>query len=104
VTHTYSASPHLLFNTWFGWNQQNGGSLSGAPFCPADAGISVVGTKPCELSVSVGGGFGINSNHYGAFNRGDQTYREDVTYIKGSHELHFGGEALRIRAPMANTF
>jgi len=104
VTHTYNASPHLLFNTWFGWNQQNGGSLSGAPFCPADAGINVVGTKPCELSVSVGGGFNINSNHFGAFNRGDQTYREDVTYIKGSHELHFGGEALRIRAPMANMF
>src|SRR6266478_1869310 len=104
VTHTYNASPHLLFNTWFGWNQQNGGSLSGAPFCPADAGINIVGTEPCELSIGVGGGFGIGSNHYGAFNRGDSTYREDVTYIKGSHELHFGGEALRIRAPMANTF
>ncbi|HKW97142.1 MAG TPA: TonB-dependent receptor [Bryobacteraceae bacterium] len=104
VTHTYNANPHLLFNTWFGWNQQNGGSLSGAPFCPADAGINVVGTKPCELSIGVGGGFGIGSNHYGAFNRGDSTYREDVTWIKGAHEIHFGGEALRIRAPMANTF
>jgi Carboxypeptidase regulatory-like domain len=104
VTYTYNASPHLLFNTWFGWNQQNGGSLSGAPFCPADAGINVVGTKPCELSIGVGGGFGIGSNHFGAFNRGDSTYREDVTYIKGGHELHMGGEALRIRAPMANTY
>jgi hypothetical protein len=104
VTHTYNASPHLLFNTWFGWNQQNGGSLSGAPFCLPDAGVSVAATKPCELSIGVGGGFSIQTNHYGAFNRGDQTYREDVTYIVGSHELHFGGEALRIRAPMANTY
>jgi hypothetical protein len=104
VTHTYNATPHLLFSTWFGWDQQNGGSLSGAPFCPPDAGINIAGTSPCELSVSVGGGWGVNSNHYGAFNRGDSTYREDVTYIKGTHELHFGGEALRIRAPMANTF
>jgi hypothetical protein len=104
VTYTYTLSPHLLFNTWFGWNQQNGGSLSGAPFCPADAGIAISGTKPCEISVGVGGGFGVQSNHFGAFNRGDSTYREDVTFIKGSHELHFGGEALRIRAPMANTY
>ena len=104
VTHTYNASPHLLFNTWFGWDQQNGGSLSGAPFCPQAAGIEIAGTTPCELSLSVGGGFGVSSNHYGAFNRGDSTYREDVTYIKGTHELHIGGEALRIRAPMANTF
>ncbi len=104
VTDTYNAGPHLLFATWFGWNRQYGGSLSGAPYCPTDAGINIVGTKPCELAFGVGGGFNVSSNHYGAFNRGDQTYREDVTYIKGTHELHFGGEALRVRAPMANTF
>jgi hypothetical protein len=105
ATYTYNATAHLLFNTWFGWNQQNGGSLSGAPFCFPDAGVvNIASIKPCELVVNVGGGFSISSNHYGAFNRGDSTYREDVTYIKGSHEIHFGGEALRIRAPMANTF
>jgi hypothetical protein len=104
VTHMYNASPRLLFNTWFGWNQQNGGSLSGAPFCPPDAGIDIVGTKPCALRVSVGGAFGINSSNYGAFNRGDSTYREDVTYIKGTHELHFGGEALRIRLTTIDYF
>ncbi len=104
ATHTYTASPHLLFNSWFGWNQQNGGSLSGAPFCLPGAGVNIATTKPCELSVGVGGGFAIQTNHYGAFNRGDQTYREAITFIKGSHELHFGGEALRIRAPMANTY
>jgi len=104
LTDTYSASPHLLFNTWFGWDSQVGGSLSGAPFCAPAAGIQVATTTPCELSIGVGGAFNIQTNHYGAFNRGDQTYREDVTYIRGGHELHFGGEALRIRAPMANTY
>ena len=104
VTDTYTLSPHLLFSTWFGWDQQNGGSISGAPFCMPAAGVEIAATTPCELSLNVGGGFSVQSSHYGAFNRGDQTYREDVTYIKGSHELHFGGEALRIRAPMANTF
>jgi hypothetical protein len=104
VTDTYNATPHLLFNTWFGWDQQNGGSISGAPFCPQDMGVEIAGTKPCELVVQVSGGFNVSSNHYGDFDRGDSTYREDVTWIKGSHELHLGGEALRIRAPMANEF
>ena len=67
-------------------------------------GCQIAGTTPCELVVSVGGGFSVSSNHYGVFDRGDSTYREDVTWIKGSHELHIGGEALRIRAPMANEF
>ncbi len=104
VTDTYSASPNLLFNTWFGWDSQVGGSLSGAPFCAPAAGILIAATTPCELSIGIGGGFNIQTNHYGAFNRGDQTYREDVTFIHGGHELHFGGEALRIRAPMANNY
>ncbi len=104
LTDTYTVGPHLLFNTWFGWNRENGNSLSGAPFCFPDAGVAIASTKPCELVVSVAGGFSINSNHFGAFDRGDQTYRELVTYVKGSHELHFGAEALRITMPQENTF
>jgi hypothetical protein len=103
-TDTYSVTPHLLLNTWFGWNQQNGGSTSGAPFCLPAAGVEIAQTNPCELSIGVAGGFSIQSNHLGAFNRGSQTGREDVTFIKGGHELHFGAEALRIRAPMSNTY
>lgn len=104
VNDIYNVSPSLMFNTWFGWNQQNGGSLSGAPYSPADAGVKIATTTPSELSVSINGGFGIGTNHYGAFNRGDQTVREVVTLMRGAHELQFGGEALRVRAPMANEF
>ncbi len=101
---TYNATPTLMLNTWFGWNQQNGGSLSDAPFSIAQAGVKVATTTPPELFVSINGGFTINTNHLGAFNRGDQTAREVVTLMKGAHELQFGGEALRVRAPMANEF
>ena len=41
INHSYSVSPTLLFNTWFGWNLQTGGSLSGAPFSFPDAGVNV---------------------------------------------------------------
>jgi hypothetical protein len=104
ITDTYSATEHLLFNSFFGWNHQTGGSTSGAPFCLPAAGVSIAATNPCELSIGVGGGFNLQSGHYGAFDRGDQTYREDVTYVAGTHEIHFGGEALRIEAPISNTY
>lgn len=104
VNDIFNVSPNLMLNTWFGWNQQNGGSRSDAPFSIAAAGAKVATTTPPELVVSVTGGFSISTSHYGAFNRGDQTVREVATLMRGSHELQFGGEALRIRAPMANEF
>jgi len=104
VTDSYNATPTLMLTSYFGWNQQNGGSLSDAPFSMADAGAKVATTNPPELVVGVNGGFSINTNHTGDFNRGDQTFREVATLVKGTHELQFGGEALRVRAPMANEF
>jgi hypothetical protein len=100
----YNASSSLMLNTWFGWNQQNGGSVSSAPFSIAKAGVNIATTNPPELFVSINGGFTINTNHLGNFNRGDQTVREVATLMKGNHEIEFGGGALRVRAPMANEF
>ena len=104
VSYTYTFSPTFLTNTWFGWNQQRGGSRSSAPFGFPDAGIKIAAPTPPELSVEVGGGFSIESNHLGDFDRGDWTIRENVTKIKGSHELHFGGEAVRVKNHLVNTF
>ncbi|MGA2984110.1 MAG: TonB-dependent receptor [Terriglobia bacterium] len=104
VNDVYNATPHLMFNTWFGWNQQNGGSRSGAPFSMQTAGVNIASTAIPEISLSVGGGFNISTDHQGDFDRGDQTGREVVTLLKGTHQLQFGGEALRVRAPMANEY
>lgn len=111
ANHTYTASPTLLINSTFGWNRQRGGSLSGAPFSLADAGAAVIGPEsvselnsPPELVVTVTGGFRVRTNHLGAFDRGDFTVREVVTKIKGAHELHFGGEAVRVWNNIVNTF
>lgn len=61
-------------------------------------------TKPPELSVSVGGYFGFDTNHFGNFNRGTDTIREDVSLEHGAHELHFGGEVVRLKNDLTNTF
>ena len=109
--HTYTASPTLLINTTFGFNRQRGGSLSSTDFGLADAGAAVIGPEsveelnsPPELVVTVTGGFRIRTNHLGDFDRGDFTIREVVTKISGAHELHFGGEVVRLENPIVNTF
>ncbi len=101
---TYTHSPTLLFNTWFGWDSQTGGSRSGAPYGFPAAGIQVAAPTPPELVVSVSGFFGISTNHLGDFDRGDYTIREDVTKQHGVHEFHFGGEAVRVTNNLVNTY
>ncbi|MBI3695392.1 MAG: TonB-dependent receptor [Acidobacteria bacterium] len=111
INHTWTLSPTLLVNSTFGVNRQRGGSLSSADFGFAAAGVKVLGPEhvkklnaPPELAMSVTGGFGIGTNHLGDFDRGDFTIREVVTKVKGAHELRFGGEAVRVRNHVINTF
>jgi hypothetical protein len=100
----YALSPTVLFNTWFGWSAQTGGSLSGAPFGFPDAGIQVAAPTPPEISMYVNSYFSADTNHLGVFDRGDYTVREDVTVQRGKHEIHIGGEAVRISNTLVNTF
>jgi len=108
--HTFMVSPTFLFNTTFGYNRQRGGSISSAPFSFHDAGSNILGPQdstlkaPPELSVSVTSGFSISTNHLGQFDRGDFTIREVVTKIKGTHEIKFGGEAVRVSNHLINTY
>jgi carboxypeptidase family protein/TonB-dependent receptor-like protein len=104
VDHTYARSATLLFNTSFGWNSQTGGSTSGAPFSWADLSAHVAHGNPPELSLGITSGFSIASNHEGTFNRYNYAIREGVTKIIGKHELHLGGEALRVSVDLVNTF
>ena len=108
VNHTWTLNPTLLINSTFGVNRQRGGSLSSADFGFHAAGVKVTGPEdvkslsaPPELAMSVTGGFGINANHMGDFDRGDFTIREVVTKIRGAHELRFGGEAVRVRITLS---
>jgi hypothetical protein len=111
INHTWTVTPAFLINSTFGVNRQRGGSLSSADFGFAAAGVKVVGPEhvkklnaPPELALSITGGFGIGTNHLGDFDRGDFTIREVATKIIGGHELRFGGEAVRVRNHVINTF
>src|SRR2546426_986226 len=104
INHSYSVSPTLLFNSWFGWNLQTGGSLSGAPFSFPDAGVMVASQTPPELSMPVDGYFDIETNHNGDFDRGDYSIRENVPLTRRRQEIHFGGEVVRLKNHLRNAF
>ncbi len=104
VSHIYTQSPTLLFNTTFGWASQTGGSLSSAPFSLPSLGAKIASSDPPEISFGITSGFTIGTNHFGIFNRGSYTFREDVTKLIGKHELHIGGQALRVTNNLINTY
>jgi hypothetical protein len=104
VNDAYTASANLLFNTWFGWNRQDGGYIPGVPFSANALGSNIAASPSPQLTIFVNGYFNIIGPNVGAYNRGDQTLREVVTLIKGHHQLTFGGEMLRVVAPIANQY
>jgi hypothetical protein len=109
VVDIYPISSNTLLNSYFGYTSQNGDTLSAEPFTIADAGSLIA--QPVQvsdakvMSVSVAGNFSIGKQHStGVWDRGDQSFREVVTLVRNSHDIEFGGEFLRIRAPMSNTY
>ena len=110
VVDMYGISPTFLLSSYFGYNSENGTTLSSAPFSMADAGANMAvpqnlgGGNAAVLNVTVGGEFTLPGTPYGIWNRGDQSLREIATWMKGKHEVQFGGEILRVRLPMGNQY
>ena len=102
INHTFTARPTVMMNTWFGWNQQRGGSIANATFGFSDAGMVIASPKDPELDFAVDGYFTVGTSNKGDFDRGDWTLREDVSWIKGAHEFHFGGEFVRVKNRLDN--
>lgn len=98
------ASPNLLFNTWFGWNKQDGGYIPGVPFSADALGSKIAPSPSPQLTILVDGYFDIIGPNVGAYNRGDQTLREVATWVKGRNQITFGGEMLRVVAPISNQY
>jgi outer membrane receptor protein involved in Fe transport len=112
VVDIFTISPTFLLSSYFGYNSENGTTLSSAPFSMADAGVNMAvpqnrgGGDAAVLNVTVSGGgaFTLPGTPYGVWNRGDQSLREIATWMKGKHEVQFGGEILRVRLPMGNQY
>lgn len=108
VVDIFTVSSRTLLSSYFGYTSQNGETLSAAPFNMADAGVHIAqptNFKP-PLNVYVGGDFDVAAQlgAVGKWDRGDQSLREVITLSRKNHEIEFGGEAKRIRAPMGNIY
>jgi hypothetical protein len=110
IVDIYTISPTFLLSSYFGYNSENGTTLSSAPFSFADAGSNIAvpqnlgGGNSAVLNLTVGGDIFLPGTPYGLWNRGDQSLREIATWMKGKHEVQFGGEILRVRLPMGNQY
>ena len=104
VNYVYTASSKLLFSTWYGLNDESGQSTTGAPYGFNTAGVNIAEPSSPTLNVTVGGGFGISTGYFGPFTRKTQEIQENVTWLKGGHELHFGGSYARVNTPKNNEY
>lgn len=57
VNDAYAATPNLLFNTWFGWNRQDGGYIVGVPFSANGLGANIAPSPSPQLTILVDGYF-----------------------------------------------
>ena len=109
VVDLYTITPNFILGSYYGFTKIDGTTFSGAPFSMADAGANIAlppnpgGGYTPALSFSTNS-FGVGSNNYGAFNRGNQSLREVATVTRGNNLIQFGGQFVRVTQPMANTF
>lgn len=107
VVDIYTISSRTLLNSYFGWTSQTGVTLSAAPFNIAQAGANIAQPTnfPPTLNVNVAGDFTVGEQAAtGTWNRGDVSDREIATFVRGAHEIQFGGEWRRIWVPMGNSY
>jgi hypothetical protein len=109
VDYTYTVSPHFMLGSYYGYTKLTGTTYASNPFTMVDAGVNMAvparGGAGNIASLNVGTTeFGVGGGVYGVFDRGVQSFREIATPARGKHTIQFGGEAVRLSQPMANTF
>ncbi len=104
VSDTYNVSPNVLNSFVFSYNRNDGEILSGAPFSLPDIGVPIAASNPPEIVISVSGYFSINTGHPGRFNRQNLHFTDSVHWVRGPHEIAFGGDFMRMQVDLINTY
>ncbi len=103
-SHTYTISPNLFNNAIFSFSQTDGTVTSAAPFAPKDIGVNIASSNPPGLFVTVTGYFSIGTGEPGKFLRKNFHLTDSAHWIRGKQEIAFGGEVMRMRTDLENTF
>jgi hypothetical protein len=102
--HTYSISPNVVNNFIASWNYNDGNARSGSPFSLQSLGLPIAGQTPPEIRIEVTGFFTINTGAPGEFRRENYHFTDSLHWVKGSHEIAFGGDFLRMKVDLINSF
>ncbi len=94
IGHTYTITPTFVSSTHIGANRSLNPRFTPTFKTPADFGIPITAFVPASLNMAVTGGFNIGQNP-GYFNTLDYSGAEDLTWIKGKHQVQFGAEYIR---------
>jgi hypothetical protein len=101
---TFNIRADLLNNFIVSYNKTSGSIISGAPFSLASIGVPVAGPNPPEINMTVSGYFGISTGAPGDFDRHNFHFADSLHWIRGSHELAFGGDFLRMNVDLSNAY
>jgi hypothetical protein len=102
--HTFTPSPSLLNNFLFSYNDNDTKRVSAAPFGVNTIGVNIAQPPVPEISLSVSGFFSIATGRQGEFDRPAYDISDNAHWVHGVHEISFGGELLRVRTDVNNTF
>jgi hypothetical protein len=104
VSHTYTIRPNVLNNFIFSYNKTSGSIISGAPFSLSSIGVPIAGPNPPEINMTISGYFTLNTGAPGDFDRHNFHFADSLHWIRGAHELAFGGDFLRMNVDLANSY
>jgi hypothetical protein len=104
VGHTYTFNPQLLNQFLFSYNRNAGSTTTGAPFSLGDIGVNIASPKQPEIYLDVPGFFFISTGRYRNIIRQNFHFADSVHWIRGRHEVIFGGDFLRVRVDAKNLF
>ena len=104
VSDTWTISPNLFNSAIFSFSQTDGTVSSAAPFGMADIGSQAAQSTPPGIFVTVTGYFSISTGEPGTFKRKNFHFSDSVHWVRGKHEIAFGGDVMNNRTNLENTF
>lgn len=105
VGHSYTISPTLVSSSHITANRSYNPRFIPTFKAPIDFGIPITPIIPAQMNLSVTGGFSLGGGaaNPGYFNTLTYSGAEDLTWIKGKHQVAFGASYIRAYMHAQNT-
>jgi len=105
IGHTYTFSPTFLSSAHISANRSLNPRFIPTFKTPADFGIPITAVIPAQMNLSITGGPSLagGASNPGYFNTLTYSGAEDMTLLRGKHQIQFGAEYIRAYMHAQNT-